>query len=73
MGFSIFFLPKLISKEDTSLRVETKPERGGIVKKVLWDWDSLYQREDNVERRRGERKALTGESGVWKHEYHISW
>ena len=42
MGFSLFFLLKLISREDISLRMETKPEQEGIVRKVFWHWDSLY-------------------------------
>jgi len=53
--------------------METKPEPEGIVRKVFWDWDSLYQREDNEERRKRERIALTEECGVWKYKYHIAW
>lgn len=42
IGFSLFFLLKLISKQGTYLRMDTKPEQEEIVRKVFWDWDSPY-------------------------------
>lgn len=63
MGFSLFFLLKLVSKQDTYLRMETKPEQEGIVRKVVWDWDSPYWRENNVEWRRWGKKHWEERAG----------